>query len=88
MGLPFSHNAYKSDPRVHKDVTCIFFRFFFSFLSEKKNMSTSQKLVQFGKQHIARGIGRSTELVIERGQGSYIYTVEGKKYLDLTTGKS
>ncbi|ORZ03869.1 pyridoxal phosphate-dependent transferase [Syncephalastrum racemosum] len=49
-------------------------------------MSASQKLVQFGKQHIARGIGRSTELVIERGQGSYIYTVEGKKYLDLTTG--
>ena len=44
------------------------------------------KLAQFGKQHIAKGIGRSTELVIERGQGSYLWTVDGKKYLDLTTG--
>ncbi|KAI8364777.1 pyridoxal phosphate-dependent transferase [Radiomyces spectabilis] len=46
----------------------------------------SQKLAQFGKKHIAKGIGRSTDLVIERGQGTFVYTVEGKKYLDLTTG--
>ncbi|KAI9498395.1 pyridoxal phosphate-dependent transferase [Zychaea mexicana] len=44
------------------------------------------KLAQFGKQHIAKGIGRSTELVLERAQGTYVYTVDGKKYLDLTTG--
>lgn len=49
-------------------------------------MSASSKLFQFGKQHIARGIGRSTELVIERAQGAYVWTVDGKKYLDLTTG--
>lgn len=27
-----------------------------------------------------------TELVFERGQGSYVYTVDGSKYLDMTTG--
>jgi 4-aminobutyrate aminotransferase len=27
-----------------------------------------------------------TELVYERGEGSYIYTVDGSKYLDMTTG--
>ncbi|KAG0170234.1 hypothetical protein DFQ28_005048 [Apophysomyces sp. BC1034] len=49
-------------------------------------MSTSSKLAQFGKKHIANGIGRSTDLVIERAKGTYVWTVDGKKYLDLTTG--
>ncbi|KAL0095779.1 pyridoxal phosphate-dependent transferase [Phycomyces blakesleeanus] len=49
-------------------------------------MSIAAKLAQFGKQHIARGIGRSTELVISKGKGTYVWCVEGKKYLDLTTG--
>ncbi|ORX45098.1 aminotransferase class-III [Hesseltinella vesiculosa] len=46
----------------------------------------SSKLAQFGKRHIARGIGRSTELVIEKAKGTYVWSVEGKKYLDLSTG--
>ncbi|CEP19794.1 hypothetical protein [Parasitella parasitica] len=49
-------------------------------------MSSVSKLAQFGKKHIAHGIGRSTELVIEKAKGTYVYTAEGKKYLDLTTG--
>ncbi|KAL7316199.1 hypothetical protein PS15m_005332 [Mucor circinelloides] len=49
-------------------------------------MSGVSKLAQFGKKHIAHGIGRSTELVIEKAKGTYVYTAEGKKYLDLTTG--
>lgn len=48
--------------------------------------STVQKLAQFGKKHIARGIGRSTELVIDKAKGTYVWSVEGKKYLDLSTG--
>ncbi|KAI8146614.1 pyridoxal phosphate-dependent transferase [Fennellomyces sp. T-0311] len=43
-------------------------------------------LAQFGKQHIAKGISRSTELVIRKAKGAYVYTVEGEKYFDLTTG--
>lgn len=49
-------------------------------------MSPVRKLQQFGKKHIARGIGRSTELVIDKAKGTYVYGVDGKKYLDLTTG--
>ncbi|CAO3694632.1 unnamed protein product [Umbelopsis ramanniana] len=49
-------------------------------------MSTLQKLAQFGQRHIAKGIGRSTELVIEKGKGAYVFTTEGKKYLDFTSG--
>lgn len=49
-------------------------------------MANVEELVQFGKTHIARGIGRSTELVIEKAQGTYVWSVDGKKYLDLTTG--
>ncbi|KAF7723632.1 hypothetical protein EC973_001774 [Apophysomyces ossiformis] len=49
-------------------------------------MSASSKLAQFGKKHVANGIGRSTDLVIERAKGTYVWTVDGKKYLDLTTG--
>lgn len=49
-------------------------------------MSAVTKFVQFGKKHIARGIGRSTELVIEKAKGTYVYAIDGKKYLDLTTG--
>ncbi|KAI7903589.1 pyridoxal phosphate-dependent transferase [Cokeromyces recurvatus] len=49
-------------------------------------MASASKLAEFGKKHIARGIGRSTELVIEKGKGTFVWTVDGKKYLDLTTG--
>lgn len=62
----------------------LFFRFIIFF--ERLNMSSVSKLAQFGKKHIAHGIGRSTELVIEKAKGTYVYTAEGKKYLDLTTG--
>ena len=43
-------------------------------------------LAQFGKQHIARGIGRGTDLVIQKAKGAYVNTVDGEKYFDLTTG--
>ncbi|ODQ52861.1 hypothetical protein SAICODRAFT_7469 [Saitoella complicata NRRL Y-17804] len=43
-------------------------------------------LAQFGTNHIAKGIGRLTTHVLERGSGSYVYTTEGKKLLDFTMG--
>ncbi|KAI8149902.1 pyridoxal phosphate-dependent transferase [Fennellomyces sp. T-0311] len=49
-------------------------------------MAASAKLAQFGKQHIAKGIGRSTELVLERAQGSYVWTVDGKNYSFMRVG--
>lgn len=68
-------------------IQLLFFSFFcFFFIQKLFIMSGVSKLAQFGKKHIAHGIGRSTELVIEKAKGTYVYTAEGKKYLDLTTG--
>jgi 4-aminobutyrate aminotransferase len=36
--------------------------------------------------HISPVWGRVTDLVIERGEGSHVYSVEGKQYLDFTSG--
>lgn len=37
-------------------------------------------------QRVCRGIGRATELIFERGQGSWVWTADGNKYLDFTSG--
>ncbi len=36
--------------------------------------------------HISSVWGRVTNLVVERGEGSYVYTGDGQKYLDFTSG--
>lgn len=48
-------------------------------------MSVS-KLAQFGTKHIAKGIGRLSQDVLESGAGSYVTTTEGRKMLDFTSG--
>jgi len=50
-----------------------------------QNMSLS-KLAQFGTKHVAKGIGRLSQEVLESGKGSYVTSVEGKKMLDFTSG--
>ncbi|WFD06399.1 4-aminobutyrate--2-oxoglutarate transaminase [Malassezia vespertilionis] len=40
----------------------------------------------FGAEHITSGVGRLTEYVLEKGEGSYVFTDQGKKLLDLTSG--
>ncbi|CAG8469779.1 23291_t:CDS:2 [Cetraspora pellucida] len=50
------------------------------------SFQSAEKLVEFGRQHIARGISRSTNLVIQQAKGSYIYDVQGKKFLDFSSG--
>ena len=44
------------------------------------------KLAQFGTKHVAKGIGRLTQEVLESGAGSYVTTVEGRRMLDFTSG--
>lgn len=44
------------------------------------------KLAQFGTKHVAKGIGRLTQEVLESGSGSYVTTVEGRRMLDFTSG--
>jgi len=47
---------------------------------------SAQQLAEHGWRHVTRGISRMSPLVIERASGSWVYTVDGKKYLDFTTG--
>jgi len=37
-------------------------------------------------ERIGAGIGRLSNLVLERGEGSWVFTVDGEKYLDFSTG--
>lgn len=44
-------------------------------------------LLKQAQSHLARGIGRlSDDILVNRALGSYVYTSDGKKYLDFTTG--
>jgi 4-aminobutyrate aminotransferase len=44
------------------------------------------KLAQFGTKHVAKGIGRLSQEVLESGAGSYVTMTEGRKMLDFTSG--
>lgn len=55
------------------------------FAHKSRRMSLS-KLAQFGTKHIAKGIGRLHNEVLESGAGSYVTTVEGRRMLDWSSG--
>ena len=38
------------------------------------------------RQHLARGVGRMSEMVMTRGRGSWIWTADDRKLLDFTSG--
>jgi 4-aminobutyrate aminotransferase len=37
-------------------------------------------------KHMGAGVGRMSNVIIERGAGSWLYSVSGEKYLDMTSG--
>ncbi|BGP43475.1 hypothetical protein JCM10449v2_007510 [Rhodotorula kratochvilovae] len=43
-------------------------------------------LAQLGAKHVAKGVGRYTELVMTEGRGSYVKTECGRNILDFTCG--
>ncbi|KAI0334989.1 hypothetical protein GY45DRAFT_1367027 [Cubamyces sp. BRFM 1775] len=43
-------------------------------------------LVEFGKQHVTKGLGRIVDAVITKGEGSYVTLGDGRQLLDFTTG--
>ena len=49
-------------------------------------MMSASALAQFGVKHVAKGIGRLANEVIESGSGSYVTMVGGRRFLDFTTG--
>ncbi|MEW6080683.1 MAG: aspartate aminotransferase family protein [Bacillota bacterium] len=48
-------------------------------------MLTSE-VIEKGRKHISGVIVRDTELVVEKGEGSWLYTSEGERYLDFIAG--
>ncbi|KAG1752951.1 pyridoxal phosphate-dependent transferase [Suillus lakei] len=50
-------------------------------------MATSaDSLVAFGQQHVTRGLGRLTEAVMAKGEGSYVTFEDGRRMLDFSCG--
>lgn len=41
---------------------------------------------QFGRDHIAHGLGRMRDEVVVKGEGLKLTTAEGREYLDFTAG--
>jgi 4-aminobutyrate aminotransferase len=39
-----------------------------------------------GKQHLARGVGRMSDMVMKKGKGAWIWTADDRKLLDFTSG--
>jgi 4-aminobutyrate aminotransferase len=42
-------------------------------------------LANFTK-HIGAGVGRMSQIIMEKGKGSWVWTTSGEKYLDFTSG--
>lgn len=43
-------------------------------------------LVEFGKKHVTKGLGRVVDSVMSKGEGSYVTLGDGRKMLDFTSG--
>lgn len=48
--------------------------------------TSERAIADFLVERVAKGVGRSTTIVAERGDGIWIESVDGKRYLDATTG--
>ncbi|KAF4613903.1 hypothetical protein D9613_008168 [Agrocybe pediades] len=50
------------------------------------NSVAPEDLYSFGVKHVTKGLGRITEGIMTKGEGSYVYYDNGKQYLDFTCG--
>ncbi|KAL5523742.1 hypothetical protein ACEPAG_7915 [Sanghuangporus baumii] len=48
--------------------------------------SSSERLLQIGEKHVTKGLGRLTEAIIAKGEGSYVTLHDGRRMLDFTCG--
>ncbi|KIJ67795.1 hypothetical protein HYDPIDRAFT_107292 [Hydnomerulius pinastri MD-312] len=54
---------------------------------DARGMATSaDNLVAFGQHHVTAGIGRLTEAVMTKGEGSYVSFEDGRRMLDFSCG--
>jgi len=55
--------------------------------ANRRFSSSENGASEFGKTHVARGVGRLSDAVIEHGKGSYLILKDDRgRYLDFTTG--
>lgn len=58
-----------------------------SFTRDARGIATSSdNLVTFGQRHVTAGIGRLTEAVMSKGEGSYLTFEDGRRMLDFSCG--
>jgi 4-aminobutyrate aminotransferase len=48
--------------------------------------SPTGSLQQFGEKHVTKGVGRLTEGIMSKGEGSYVTFEDGRRMLDFTCG--
>ena len=48
--------------------------------------TASAQLLARDKAAVSNAVGRYNEIVFARGEGSYVYDVDGKRYIDLAAG--
>ncbi|EGN99716.1 hypothetical protein SERLA73DRAFT_52008 [Serpula lacrymans var. lacrymans S7.3] len=48
--------------------------------------SATSPLVAFGQKHVTKGLGRLTEAVMTKGEGSYVSFEDGRRMLDFSCG--
>lgn len=57
------------------------------FRREIRGIATSSDdLVGFGQRHVTAGIGRLTEAIMSKGEGSYLSFEDGRRMLDFSCG--
>lgn len=57
----------------------------FAYSSSSKALS-AKEYVSFGQTHVAKGVSRLVEDVIQSGEGSWVTMTSGRRLLDFTCG--
>lgn len=57
-----------------------------SFATNGDPRAKAAELVSFGQKHVAKGLNRLVDDVIQSAEGSYVTLTSGKRLLDFTTG--
>lgn len=48
--------------------------------------SSAETLLKVGADHVTKGMGRLTEAIMTKGEGSYLTLHDGRRMLDFTCG--
>ena len=77
-----------SRPSRQLSVTSLPFRPFSSITHKVATTSKTQRVMQDYERHVAQNYTPLKDVVLERGEGVFVYDVEGRRYYDYLTGYS